>query len=476
MADVSVGTFVRAKMVSWASKALGINLQPISGRSGWWTTIRESYTGAWQRNDEIRVDNVLTHGAVYACVTLIAADMSKMWFGLVEEDDNGIWTRTESPAFARFFRKPNRFQTLSKYVWQYTASKLIHGNTYVLLERDGRNVPVAGYVLDPTRVRPMVAPDGSVYYELKRDDLSGLAQDVVMVPANYIIHDVMNPLFHPLMGVSPIYACGLAALQGLSIQSNSSQLFTNGGKPGGVLSAPGAITQPTADRLKEYWDTNFTGENMGKVAVLGDGLHYEPMAFSSVDMQLIDQLKWTSEMVCSCFHVPAYMIGVGNPPPYANMEPLIQQYYSQCLQSLIKDMEDAHDVGLGLLETIQTDSGPRQLGSECDINDLIWMDTASRTKAAAESIGAGALSPDEARKDYFGKGPVTGGDTPYMQQQNFGLAALAKRDADDPFSKPAPAPAAPAVEADEDDDEMPMAASFAAALNTKLLEMDVLHG
>jgi hypothetical protein len=33
-----------------------------------------------------------------------------------------------------------------------------------------------------------------------------------------------------------------------------------------------------------------------------------------------------------------------------------------------------------------------------------------------------------------------------MQQQNFSLRALAKRDADDPFSKPAPSPpAAPAL-------------------------------
>jgi hypothetical protein len=34
---------------------------------------------------------------------------------------------------------------------------------------------------------------------------------------------------------------------------------------------------------------------------------------------------------------------------------------------------------------------------------------------------------------------VKGGESPYLQQQNFSLAALAKRDREDPFSKPAPA-------------------------------------
>jgi hypothetical protein len=52
--------------------------------------------------------------------------------------------------------------------------------------------------------------------------------------------------------------------------------------------------------------------------------------------------------------------------------------------------------------------------------------------------------------------PVKGGESPMIQQQNFSLAALAKRDAkDDPFgTAPAPAPAAkPDAAANDDDDE-----------------------
>ncbi len=110
------------------------------------------------------------------------------------------------------------------------------------------------------------------------------------------------------------------------------------------------------------------------------------------------------------------------------------KYHAQCLQSLLTNFETSLDEGLEL---------KAPYGTEFDIDDLIWMVTGTKTKAAAEAIGAGAMSPDEARKKWFGLGKVTGGDTPYMQQQNFSLAALAKRDADDPFSKavdPTPAP------------------------------------
>jgi HK97 family phage portal protein len=415
-------------------------LAPLSGRGrSWWPVIRESVTGAWQQNVEVPADSVLTYFAVFACVTLIACDIAKMCLRLVTEDANGIWTETESPAFSPVLRKPNRYQTIHKFVEQWITSKLIHGNTYVLKQRDQRGVVVALYVLDPTRVTPLVAPDGAVYYRLSRDDLSGLAAtEAVTVPAREIIHDTMVCLFHPLIGLSPIYACGLAALQGLAIQTNSSKFFQNGSQPGGVLTAPGAISDDTAQRLKDYWTTNYSGDNVGKVAVLGDGLKYEAMSVNAADAQLIEQLKWTAETVCSCYHVQPYMIGIGPPPPYANVEPLLQQYFSQCIQSLLVNFESCLDEGLGLLTPING----TQYGTEFDIGDLIWMDTATKTKAATDAIAGAAMSPNEARSIYLGLGPTPGGDSVYTQQQNFSLEALAKRDASDPFATPAPAPAA----------------------------------
>lgn len=404
------------------TKSVQQTLMPLSSRGGWWNIVREPFLGAWQSNQEIRLDNVLTYSAVFACVTLIAADVAKLCLRLVEQDANGIWTETDSPAFSPVLRKPNRYQTRVKFIEQWMVSKLIHGNTYVLKERDRRGIVVAMYVLDPTRVIPLVAQDGSVYYELRRDDLSGLPLETLTVPASEIIHDTMVALFHPLVGVSPIYACGIAALQGLAIQSNSQKFFSNGSNPGGVLTAPGAISDETAKRLKAYWDANYTGDNVGKVAVLGDGLKYEGMAVNAVDSQLIDQLKWTGETVCTTFHVPPYMVGIGPPPPYANIEPLLQQYYAQALQTQLTSIELVLDDGLGLTQKIDG----TQYGTEFDIDDLYWMDTATRVNAAKTAI-SGGLSPDETRAKYFGVGTTPGGDQVYMQQQMWPLQQLAER-------------------------------------------------
>jgi HK97 family phage portal protein len=442
---------------------------PVSASSsGWWRVIREPWTGAWQRNADIRAEDVLAYSAVFACTTLIASDIAKLKLRLVQMDSDGIWTETESPSFSPVLRKPNRYQTTQKFIEQWLVSKLVHGNTYVLKQRDNRGIVVALYVLDPTRVTPMVAEDGSVWYELRRDPLSGIKEEMIRIPAREIIHDTMVALYHPLIGVSPIYACGLAATQGLKIQNNSYRFFSVGSQPGGVLTAPGIIAEPTAQRLKEDWETNFSGDNVGKVAVLGDGLKFEKMTVNAVDAQLIEQLKWTADNVCSCYHVPPYMIGVGPPPPYANFEPLVQQYYSQALQTLIVGFENVLDEGLGIAEKVKSgDEPPKQLGTEFDINDLIWMDTNTKVQAATALVSGSVDTIDGVRKTYFGKGKVKGGHTIWMQQQDYSVEALMERDRDRPFAKP-DLPTEPAALAEEGDDEF--MAAFIGALQTKSIE------
>lgn len=386
-------------------------------RNGGWHRILEPFTGAWQRNISIDRDSVLAYHAVYACITLIAQDIGKLRPKLMQQQASGIWKekRSDSP-FLPVLRKPNHYQTRIKFQERWISSKLINGNAYILKERDNRNVVTAMYVLDPCRVRVLIADDQSVFYELNTSRLHGLPESII-VPADEIIHDPMVTLFNDLVGVSPLFACGLGAQQGVNIQKNSSLFFGNMSRPGGILTAPGHIEDDTARRAKEQWEERFGGDNVGRTAVLGDGLEWKPTAINAEDSQMIEQLKWTAEMVCSCFHVPPFMIGVGSWPAFQNIEAAYTAYYSQCLQSLIESMELSLDEGLGLV------SPNDSLGVELDLKGLLRMDTAGRYDAHTKGIQGGWLKPNEARAEEDMDG-VTGGDTPYMQQQNFSLSEL----------------------------------------------------
>ena len=407
-------------------KEKALSLAPVRG--GWMSLISEADAGNWQKNVEVRRDAVLAYHAVFTCMTLIARDIAKLRVKLVQQDASGIWTETRNSAYSPVLRKPNVYQNRIQFWENWILSKLSTGNTYVLKVRDQRGVVVQMHILDPHRVKPLISDDGAVFYEVQPDNLAA-GDNLVTVPAREIIHDRFNTLFHPLMGLSPIFANGLAATQGLAIQNNSASFFGNASMPGGILTAPGEIEDETAQRLKEYWEANYSGRGAGRIAVLGDNLKFERLAVTAVDAQMVDQLRWTAEVVCSTFHVPAYKVGIGELPTNNNIQSLNVEYYSQCLQSLIEDAEVCLDEGLGMSESI---------GTEFDLDGLLRMDSVTQMEVLDKAKGI--LAPNEMRRklDLPAK---PGGDSPYLQEQNFSLEALAKRDAQaDPWAAGQAAP------------------------------------
>ena len=406
---------------------------PVNNGGGWAvvgsTTIQDPVMGAWQRNQELKTTDLFSYHAVFACVTLISGDVGKLRFYPKRLKD-GVLTITKSKA-TRIFKKPNNLQTWQQFAEQWINSKTKRGNTYVWKQRDIFGDVYQLHVLNPDRVQTLVADNGDVFYQIARDKLFNIDTDTVM-PASEIIHDRYNCLYHPLIGLSPITACAISAGQGLAIQANQTVLFKNGSRPDGVLSVPAAISEEKAREIKAQWQATHSGVNQGGVAVLGDGAKYEIISISADDAQLIDQLKLTGEIVCSVFHVPPFKVGIGSIPTGTKIEDLNEIYYSDCLQHYIESIENLLDAHLELEDDVET---------EADLKSLIRMDSTSKIDYLTKGTQGGIIAPNEARAE-LGYAPVMGGDTPLMQQQNYSLEALAKRDAkDDPFSKDLSAPA-----------------------------------
>lgn len=408
-------------------------LSSVPGGRGGWYSVLESFPGAWQRNIEIKRDTVLSNHAVFACQSLIATHIAKLPLDLYQTDNNGIWIKVTNPAYSPALREPNGYQNTQQFIETWVISKLQYGNTYILKERDNRGVVVAMHVLDPKLVTVLVADNGDVFYQLSNDRLAGLDAGSITVPAREIIHDRFNCMFHPLVGISPIFAAGLAATQGLAIQSDSTSFFQNGARPGGIITAPGAIDPDQAARVKEYWDTNYSGSNAGKVAVLGDGLKYEGLKAKSTDSQMVEQLKWTAEIICGIYRVPPYMIGVGSRPAYDSAQAAKLEFYELALDYLVVAIVKLLDSGLGL--------DGASMGVDFDIEQLMRMDASTQMEVLDKSKGK--LTVNEQRKR-LNQGPVIGGDTVYLQEQDHSLEWLAKRDAMpiESATPPAPEPAA----------------------------------
>ena len=422
--------FFRSKKSLTPAATGGVN-------GGVWLPIvaNEPYTGAWQHNDELKRADLISYHAVFTCLSLISSDVGKLRF-YTKRDIGGVLQRAASRA-TRIFVKPNGMQTWQQFVEQWINSKTTRGNTYVFKARDIFGDVYQLHVLNPDRVKTLVSDDGEVFYQIARDKLFNFQNDTI-VPASEIIHDRYNCFYHPLVGLSPITACAVSAQQGIAIQGNATTFFKNGSRPSGVLSVPQAISVDKARELKAQWQETHGGANQNGIAVLGDGAKYDVISMSSNDAQLLEQLKLTGEVVCSVFHVPPFKVGLGSIPAGQKVSDLNEIYYSDCLQHYIEAIENLLDIGLELEAGVEV---------EADLTSLIRMDSSSQIDYLSKGTASGIIAPNEARAT-IGLPPVDGGNSPLMQQQNYSLSALAKRDTrDDPFNPPS-STSAPSTEND----------------------------
>lgn len=426
-------------------------LTPVPEHRGWWRRIIEPFAGAWQRNIEEKQATVLCYPTLYACLNRISQDIGKLPFLLKREDDNGIWKLdTANTSFWPVLRKPNHYQTAQQFREAWSLSKLTHGNAYALKERDARGVVVKLFILDPCSVLPMVSDSGDVYYQLNYSTAQNLLPErypaeQIVVPASEIIHDRLNCFHHQLIGVPPLCAAHWPAVKNLKILRDATRFFSNGANPGGILSAPAGMSDDDAQALKEYWNTNFQGENAGKVAVIGADMKFTPFSFKAADSQLVEQMRYSDEQVCQPFGIPPFKIGIGSIPAGLGVDAINQLYYADALQAHIEAMEALLDEGLGI-------RSPQ--GVELDLEPLLRMDVGKQAEVMTKLTSGGIATPNEGRKQ-FGYSPLEGGDTVYMQQQDFPLDQVRLNKIEQP---PAPAPAAndddDALSDDEMDDEM----------------------
>jgi len=340
-------------------------------------------------------DPLLTFSAVYACIQIISGDVAKLpvqFFDIIPSAAGVQPVRRLNTTYPtnNLLRMPNAYQNRMQFMQALVISYLTTGNVYLYVKRDARQLVREIHVLDPLAVWPHVAPeDGSLYYKTGDNLLAGI-RGATMIPARDMGHIRMQVSpSHPLVGMSPIYAAAASSASGQLILSSTQKFFSNGARPGGILTAPQKITDDTAKRLREDWDANYSGNRSGKTAVLGEGLEYKSISMSAVDSQLIEQLRWSVEDVARVFRVPPFMIGDQSKVTYRNSEQLARTYLIGCLnyhlEGIVTEFNKLFEFGATMT-------------MEFDLEYLLRTEIDVRYAAHTASINAGWKTINEVRR------------------------------------------------------------------------------
>lgn len=385
-----------------------------------WHSILEPFAGAWQRGIHEDASSSITYPTLFACIHRISSDISKLNFRVVAEK-NGIQTVTESQ-LDEVLQQPNHYQNEAQFREYWLLSKLITGNTYILKQRNKQGNITGLYVLDPQRVTPMVTDSGSVYYQLTLDKLNKLANrslSELIVPASEIIHDRLMPITHPLIGIPPVTAANWASVKNLKIIKNATDFFANSSQPSGLLTAPVGMSKADADKVKHYWENEFSGGKNGNIAIIGADMKFTPFSMKSIDSQMLEQMKYSDEQICQPFGIPPFKVGIGNLPSGLSVYDLNLLYWSDALQSHIQAIE------MLLNQHLRPELGKSQ-AVQINIDLLLKMDESTRADIENKLVNAKIKTPNEAR-EAFNLMPIDGGGILWGQQQDYPLSVLAQR-------------------------------------------------
>jgi len=120
---------------------------------------------------------------------------------------------------------------------------------------------------------------------------------------------MVNP-YDLLKGVSPFSSVASAVELDAQADIYNKAIFANNGQLDGSVTSDQFVPKEELDKLREEWYKSYTGTDRRRVAFLSGGLKYVQHSLSSVDLDYVNQEKWTRQKVLGAYGMNR--IGVGD--------------------------------------------------------------------------------------------------------------------------------------------------------------------
>lgn len=279
----------------------------------------------------IRVNEhtVLSSGPVYQAVNVISSTLASLPIDVLEEKGGKKVKQKDHPA-AQIWNKIGNDEMLPYSVRQtIIAQGLIHGNGMAVIHFEaGRPVgvfPLQAGTVWPDRIQ-RGDDAGDLIYRFITD--SGTAG--VLFPHEVFHFRLMGNGF---WGISPLHLFSNTFGNGMAIEKFQGKGFANNARPSGVLQSDKILKPEARANLRNEWNDIHAGlDNSQKVAVLWDGITWNPMSVTNEQAQMLESRKFYREEVASIYNIPPHMLGaMENSAVRANIEEQNRAFVRQTL-------------------------------------------------------------------------------------------------------------------------------------------------
>ncbi|MFH1010212.1 MAG: phage portal protein [bacterium] len=256
----------------------------------------------------ITPDAAMRNTVVYRCVSLLAETFASLPLQVFRELENGNKEIDKAhPRYKLLHDAPNRYQTSFEWREMMAGHFALRNRAYSEIIGTGGNAVAELIPLHPERVCPFRAPDGRLAFDYI--PINGPSRVILQSEMHYLHGKVMDA-----DGVTPLspLACREAIGLSMAAEEHSARLFGNGTRLGGVLKLPigkSLKDDPARARLLESWHAAQSGlRNVGKTAILEDGLEWQELGMTSEDAQLAELRQLQVAEICRIWGIPPHLV------------------------------------------------------------------------------------------------------------------------------------------------------------------------
>jgi HK97 family phage portal protein len=332
--------------------------------------------------------------AVYSCVRILSETLAGLPLHVYKYNDSGGKEKyLKHPLYKLLHDEPNPEMTSFAFRETLMSHLLLWGNAYAQIIRNAKGEVIALYPLMPNKMTVDRDSNGRLFYLYQRssEDVPSLGKDnqVYLAPAD-VLH-IPGLGFDGLVGYSPIAMAKNAVGLAIATEEYGAKFFANGAAPGGVLEHPGTIKDP--QKVKESWNAAYQGSaNSHRVAVLEEGMKYQPIGISPEQAQFLETRKFQINEIARIFRVPPHMLADLEKSSFSNIEQQSLEFVKYTLDPWVVRWEQS------MCRALLSDSEKPTVFIKFNVDGLLRGDYASRMSGYATARQNGWMSANDIRE------------------------------------------------------------------------------